>query len=185
MSLSNNERVVKDLSDRGTWEQHFWRWNWAKSKIKEGGNLLVAACGYGYEIPIYQEGKPSEILAVDKAEPIKYASKEFKGQAKFLTEDLETCKKLSKYTDQFDLIVSFETIEHLLHPEIYLETAKNALKVGGFFIGSVPLNVTADPVVYTEEGQVRELLTKYLGANVTFGLQLDTFVLFEYTKETQ
>ena len=38
----------------------------------------------------------------------------------------------------FDAVVSFETIEHLIHPEVFLQELHSILKLGGMLIVSTP-----------------------------------------------
>jgi len=61
-----------------------------------------------------------------------------------------------------DLITSFETIEHLDNPNLFLQGISDVLNAGGKFIYSIPL---ANPskyhkVVYTFES-AQELINKY------------------------
>ena len=64
--------------------------------------------------------------------------------------------------DEWDVVVAFETIEHLANPDFFLENVKNCLVSGGRFIFSVPHMSPAKlhKQLYDEE-KIRALIGKY------------------------
>lgn len=75
--------------------------------------------------------------------------------------DLE--KALSgEWHNQFDTIVCLETLEHMDHPERFVEQVKGLLKVGGHFIFSVPQGDRKSPLhktIFETESDVERLVS--------------------------
>jgi len=115
-----------------TLQEHIARYNFAL-RAAEGNRVLDAACGTGYGTKLLSESA-SEVIGVDISnEAITYASK--------LYPDIAfSCIDLSKTfpaDGPYDLIVSFETIEHLDKPEVFLKNASQNCKE---FLFSIPVN---------------------------------------------
>ena len=137
------ERVVPDQmqNDVLTLTQHLTRYIFAL-KYCVNKKVLDAACGTGYGLNILSF-VASGVWGVDvDEETVKYAKtkNDFSGRPSHLG-----CCDLSKdeFTDlphekSIDVITSFETIEHLEHPNFFLRNVKNALKDDGVFIFSIP-----------------------------------------------
>lgn len=123
--------------------KHVERYEYAFKHSKIDFDVLDAACGCGYGSNMLAR-KARYVLGVDwSKEAINYANKYWsRKNIKFLEYDLnkETYGDLGK----FDLITSFESIEHL--PAPILQTIikfKNILKKGGYLILSHPENEPA------------------------------------------
>ncbi|MBE9391232.1 class I SAM-dependent methyltransferase [Fervidicoccus fontis] len=101
-------------------------------------NYLDLGAGSGYITQIIVNIlKPSDIYVVDFSE---IALKELKKKGfKIIKADLNS-EDLSKVLpkEYFDLITSFEVIEHLFNPDNLLENVKNLLRPGGYLILSTP-----------------------------------------------
>lgn len=132
------ERVVpNDMHDRpDIYSEHLIRYAMAMNYC---GNMeiLDVACGTGYGTKI--------LNSVGKAwggdndlESIKYAQETY-GLENLQVIDLETQTILSVFNQKFDVIVSFETIEHLVNPKYFLKNVREALSEDGLFILSVPV----------------------------------------------
>lgn len=121
-------------------DAHIARYQLARSLCPLQARVLDAACGLGYGSAILAEGRPQvEVLGVDiDPEAIGYATHNYAGHAlSFQTADVERlCPDLPNGT--FDFIASFETLEHVRHPEKVIEAASNLLHPGGLFLCSVP-----------------------------------------------
>ena len=182
--ITNFERVAFGVSDANTIAEHKFRWEWAKGKIQKTDVILIAGCGYGYEIPIYKEREPKEIWAIDKTDAIQYCFHVDYGGLILIDDDLEVCEEFKKLPDDtFNKVISFETIEHLANPNIFLETVVKKLKPRGQFIGSIPIN-NASPVhkvIYTKE-DIKNLLQKYFPDNSYTVWQDPCFVLWDAVK---
>jgi SAM-dependent methyltransferase len=104
----------------------------------EGRNVLDAACGTGFGSQILLRGGAASVLGVDRSEEaLAIARSRYAGSAgiDFRAADCESLDGLGK---KFDVVVSFETIEHLKHPERLVEGARKVLNAGGLFICSTP-----------------------------------------------
>jgi SAM-dependent methyltransferase len=74
-----------------------------------------------------------------------HAEEQFGGDGvEFLVDD---CEQLSQVTDPFGLICCFENIEHLCHPERFLDAAGRLLGPGGLLLISTPDRASTPPFV--------------------------------------
>jgi len=114
---------------------HLARYEFAKGFVS-GKKVLDVACGSGYGSAILKEAGAAKVIGLDiSSDTIKYASAHFQNRGiEFVVENAED---LSSYRD-FDVIVSFETIEHLQHPETFLLEITRALTPNGILIISTP-----------------------------------------------
>ena len=115
--------------------QHLERYKLAKELCSANTRILDAACGYGYGSYILKNR--CSYLGIDKSEKcIRYARQHFEGN--FVYDNLEYCN----LSEKFDFIISFETLEHLTHPEHLLkEFSKSLSPIGyGKLLISIPIN---------------------------------------------
>ena len=181
--LSNFERVAKGISDDNTCREHEFRWTWAKTKIQRTDMVLVSACGYGYEFPIYKEREPKQLWGIDKPDAV-IVVKQLYPEVTAIEDDLEVCEKFAVLDEnQFDKIISFETIEHLADPTKFLETCIKVLRNRGRLIGSVPMNSPggSHKTEYNRES-IEALLKRYFPHNFYTLWQDPCFVLFDCVK---
>lgn len=103
----------------------------------QGAKVLDAACGQGYGSYLMKTWGAQEVVGIDIDEDsIKQASWLFKQDG--LTYKQHTVEELPFEDHSFDLVVSFETIEHIDYPEKLLKEIKRVLKPGGTIIISCP-----------------------------------------------
>lgn len=123
-------------------EEHFERYKFA-SGFAQGKRVLDIACGVGYGSRILIEAKASSVLGCDILEEnIKYATHKYrKGNLDFKVKD--ATKPISE--GKFDLIVSFETIEHIKDFEPVLENFYDSLHEQGKLIISSPNRNITNP----------------------------------------
>ena len=64
--------------------------------------------------------------------------------------------------EKWDMVASFETIEHLENPDFYLESVKECLNEGGYLIFSVPHETPSSlhKQIFNEQA-IRELIEKH------------------------
>lgn len=98
--------------------------------------VLELGCGLGYGTFFLTENGAKKVLAYDAdIDAISFAKRNFMGKrVNYRCAKIENIKNVS----DFDVVVSFEVIEHLVHPEKLLSLAKIALKKNGKFILSTP-----------------------------------------------
>lgn len=131
----NGERQIGSTLD-DIEEKHLERYYYAE-KFSDNKTILDAACGCGYGSYILAK-KAKKVLRVDNSnEALKYADDHYKSQnIHSLKVDLE---KEIPDIGLFDLIISFETIEHLSSPlHVTIKKFYNLLNSGGILIISHP-----------------------------------------------
>lgn len=98
--------------------------------------VLDAACGMGYGTK-YLSKFAKKVVGVDIDEKyIEFANKKYREEKlEFLTNDV---MKINFSNEMFDIVTSFETIEHLTKPEIFLEKISKVLKNNGKLFLSTP-----------------------------------------------
>lgn len=123
------ERMPMDGKDIGGEVSCFDRYTFA-SQFTEGMDVVDAACGDGYGSKFLTNA--NSYLGVDYSdEALKLAEKQYGKKFKKLNLDTEELPKC-------DVVISFETIEHLEDPIEYFNKVKRAAKK--YFIFSVPNN---------------------------------------------
>lgn len=143
------ERIVPGTIE---WESyyanHISRYQFAKEQIEQivATNVLDAACGVGYGSFFLAANERIHITAVDRSqEALGIASKNFtRKNIHFLEDDCHTLANASAKAP-FDCIVSFETLEHLPHPELFIKNCYQNLLEGGRLIISTPNQLVSSP----------------------------------------
>lgn len=118
------------------YNEHLIRYEFAKEFVKER-TVLEIACGTGYGSNMLVEAGAKNVIAMDIDEnAIRKASEEYKKEnLQFKIGDAES---IDLADNSVDVLVSFETIEHLKNPEKFLSEAKRVLKPNGIIIVSTP-----------------------------------------------
>jgi SAM-dependent methyltransferase len=144
----HKDRRMDMLRDAGpAADAHVARYAWAAQFIRPGDRVLDAACGLGYGSAILTDATLADsIVGVDlDEEAIRYATDHFardRRRLNFETRDLSTVSHWSRAA--FDVIVSFETLEHLTAPAKFLAECQRLLTPGGRLICSVPNEYVED-----------------------------------------
>ncbi|WP_286978724.1 class I SAM-dependent methyltransferase [Pseudomonas sp.] len=132
--------MLREVGERS--DAHVARYKWAEKYVRQGDRVLDAACGLGYgSYSLAELSKASEVTGVDGSDyAIEYARSCFcplSGKLKFISGFLPEC--LAAYPDgHFDVIITFETLEHVEYPEELLKEFHRLLSPGGRIVGSVP-----------------------------------------------
>lgn len=133
MSEFTGERVIPGQVEPDLWAEHIARYAFA-ARFAAGKRVLDLGCGTGYGTAELAKFA-TEAVGVDIApEAIDYATEHYKS-ARFV---LGSAAEAHADDGSFDLVTSFELIEHLSDPKILIEQAKRALQPGGLFIVSTP-----------------------------------------------
>lgn len=125
-------------------KDHRERYEFAASRLNGGDEVLDFACGVGYGAKILSNFNSAKFITAcdNNIEALQYAKCHYaSNKIKFLANDASNVK-LPK--ESFDLAISFETIEHLPKPELFLKSVLGSLKPKGRLICSVP-NQTLNP----------------------------------------
>jgi len=141
---------------REIWYEHWHRYVFARQFAK-GKRVLDAACGEGYGSALIA-GVADRVLGVDIAESaIAHARTRYGAQPNLRFERAD-CTQLDVPAASFDLIVSFETLEHVHAQEQLLAGFARALAPGGMLLVSSPDKHTySDISGFRNEFHVREL----------------------------
>ena len=130
------ERIVPDKTPYMCFQQHINRYHFA-SHLCKNKLVLDVACGTGYGSDYLIKNGAKNVTGLDiSAEAIDYAKYNYKNPN--LTFIVGDATKLPFKNEYFDIIVSFETIEHINEYKKFLEECKRVLKKGGVFVCSTP-----------------------------------------------
>ncbi len=136
--LFTGERFLPGLDNCGLEIEHFQRYLSVCEFVK-GKDVLDAACGEGYGSKILSDYAKSVIGIDIDLETVERAKNKYKsvGNLQFLQGSVE---KLEVEDDSIDVVISFETIEHVDEKiqESFLSEIKRVLKPNGFLIMSTP-----------------------------------------------
>lgn len=135
------KQAVGDFTPNDLELSRRWFWSWLKKlnsyvSIEEGKNrkVLEIGCSIGGVTSLLADRG----FAVWASDVSSYAVKEAKKltpKANFFVQDIQ---KPLKIKDKFDLIISFEVVEHLEHPQKGINNMFNGLKRGGKVVISTP-----------------------------------------------
>jgi ubiquinone/menaquinone biosynthesis C-methylase UbiE len=143
ISLLQNERnlhmdMLRESGIRS--DAHIARYMIACQYINTDMTVIDAACGLGYGTYILGMAlNAGQIFGLDSSEfAIQYSSTNYSISSKinFLCCTVTELHFIENNT--IDSVVSFETLEHLPNPYLFINEVKRVLKPGGLFISSVP-----------------------------------------------
>jgi ubiquinone/menaquinone biosynthesis C-methylase UbiE len=117
---------------------HLARYHFALPYCR-GKRVLDVATGTGYGANILRKGGAAEVVAVDREQrALDYATQRYGTDGlRWVNADAYAVP----FGTEFDVVVSFETIEHLKEPERFVIECKRLVKPGGLFVVSTPLSV--------------------------------------------
>jgi GT2 family glycosyltransferase/SAM-dependent methyltransferase/glycosyltransferase involved in cell wall biosynthesis len=126
--------------------------------LVKGKRVLDLACGEGYGSAILSE-TAAEVVGVDVSqEAIDHATAQYAGAGKQLTFHCGGATDTGLHEGRFDVVVSFETIEHLTEQSAMLREIRRVLKPDGVFIVSSPNRpIYSRGGEYKNEFHLREL----------------------------
>ena len=135
--------------------EHWHRYAWAASLVA-GKVVLDAACGEGYGSSLLSR-TASQVTAID----IDRASVEH-ARARYASDRLgfecASCLRLPLADNSVDVVVSFETLEHLAEHDALMREFRRVLRPAGFLLMSSPDRKTySDLTGYANPFHVREL----------------------------
>src|SRR5215471_4331903 len=135
--LPSEERFFPYRSRKGlTSSEHFARYLFAAGLCR-GKRVLDVACGSGYGAYILKSLGAAKVVGEDRdPEAVRFAEKTYATPGlEFRTGDAGA---LDIEGTPFDVVVSFETVEHVTDPEGFLENVKRRLATDGLFLVSCP-----------------------------------------------
>ncbi len=107
------------------------------SPLVAGRSVLDAGCGVGYGSGEFTAGPPAGYVGVDRsADAIRLAQRRYAApHRRFLVADVVA---LPFAAGQFDIVLSFEVVEHLREVDRYLAELRRMLRPGGTCVVSTP-----------------------------------------------
>lgn len=140
--LANRDLHMDMLREAGRRsDAHVSRYVYAAQRVRPGDVVLDAACGLGYGTAVLAACSPgARFIGVDlDEESTHYANANFAAQNPAISYQACDVTNLSFLADHsVDVVVSFETIEHIHDYDTFLAEVKRVLKPDGRFVGSVP-----------------------------------------------
>lgn len=127
------ERMVPENSDLFTFWEHVYRYAFA-SRFVSGKRVLDIACGEGYGAASLQKADAAQVIGVDISEAVCFHARNKYG----LDARRGTAEQIPLPDRSVDVIVSFETIEHVPNPHRFLDECVRILVPGGRLIISTP-----------------------------------------------
>ena len=125
------------------WYEHWHRYHFALP-LAAGKRVLDAACGEGYGTALLAT-RASHAIGVDVSADVVAAARRRYGDRPNLEYAAARCEATGLADASVELVVSFETLEHLGDPEALVREAARVLAPGGLFLVSTP-----NRSVYTE-----------------------------------
>lgn len=100
-----------------------------------GGDLLEIGCGEGRGIAMLKD-KVASFTAIDKIEQVIESLSEQFPDVKFIQDNIPPLKKVEDNT--YDVIITFQVIEHIKNDKLFLEEIHRVLKPGGKALITTP-----------------------------------------------
>jgi len=122
-------------------DAHVVRYTLASQLVHKGDRVIDVACGLGYgSALVYDCGLVDSILAIDSsAFAVEYGHAIFAERRPgltFIEDDVHCIARLPRASAQ--VVISFETLEHIADPRKFVSEAARVLSPGGRVICSVP-----------------------------------------------
>lgn len=127
------ERMVPEATQDDVFWEHIRRYQFATTFVR-ANRVLDIACGEGYGSAALLHAGAASLVGVDISEAaVNHARAKYGIDARLGSAELIPAPDKS-----FDLVVSFETIEHVPHPERFVKEVRRVLTPGGLFLVSTP-----------------------------------------------
>lgn len=131
------ERILVGRTPLHTLSEHVQRYLFAAPHTRDCATLDVA-CGTGYGSAILASAGAKSVLGVDRdAESVAYARRNYAGRRGLSFAEGDALA-LDLPDGSLDVVVSFETLEHLPDPGRFLDEIARVLVPGGLAIVSTP-----------------------------------------------
>src|SRR5450755_2256973 len=128
-----NERMIPESSDSFTFWEHVYRYAFACRFVIEK-RVLDIACGEGYGAAALQKAGALHVIGVDASESVcRHARSKYELDAR-----PGAAEQIPLADGSVDVIVSFETIEHVPDTSRFLDECVRILVPGGRLIISTP-----------------------------------------------
>ncbi len=142
--IFTGERFVPGQASFQTEREHLDRYLFAKKYVR-GKTVLDIACGTGYGSKLLFSNHPSKIYGVDiSKEAIEFAKKN--DESKMIIYKVCDGTNLKCFMSKsVDIVISFETIEHIENYKSFIKETYRVLKDGGVLLISTPNKKYSSP----------------------------------------
>jgi 2-polyprenyl-3-methyl-5-hydroxy-6-metoxy-1,4-benzoquinol methylase len=134
------KQMADDSASRKLFKLHYGRYQIATRYVL-GKQVLDIACGAGYGSQMLGQAGAKSVIGVDVCrQTVDYAQKNYQSPGVSFT-----CESAEEFTwpELFDVVISFETMEHLHQPAQFLGRLHSLLVPNGCLLLSVPLGETS------------------------------------------
>src|SRR6266705_2312288 len=139
------ERVLPGEAPEAVLAEHLGRYHFACSFVRNKV-VLDVACGAGFGAPILLAGGATKYIGVDISnDAVAVANRKYRTSPAISFSIDDACNLATIPDATADVVVSFETVEHLQSPRLFLESVHKALKPEGVFIISTPNRTLVNP----------------------------------------
>lgn len=147
--------------------EHLQRYVFASNYAK-GKSVLDIACGAGYGSHLLLAGGASSVTGVDiSAEAVRFAKDHYGANGTtFIVHNAEQFKN-----GRYDMIASFETLEHLDKRQQFLENTRSMLNEQGILILSTPNKLITSPMKTPSEIRNKYHTYEYLEEEFILAIQ--------------
>ena len=151
---ATGERLIPTQRGKNTWE-HLHRYYLA-TKYSQDRHVLDIASGEGYGARIISS-VASTVVGIDiSQEAVSHATATYKSSN--LSYKVGTCLCIPLPDQSVDLVVSFETIEHIEEHHLFLAEIKRVLRKDGMLIISTPnKKIYSDLATFSNPFHLKEL----------------------------
>lgn len=127
------ERMVPENADNVTFWEHIYRYRFAAPFVK-GKRVLDIACGEGYGSAALQKAGAASVIGVDIApDSVAHAHRKYGIDAR-----VGDATAIPLPDNSVDVVISFETIEHIDDPTRFVDECARVLNSDGIAIISTP-----------------------------------------------
>jgi ubiquinone/menaquinone biosynthesis C-methylase UbiE len=157
LTFTGERFVPGDPNAKGEmWYEHWHRYHYVLPLVA-GKSVLDVACGEGYGSALMSR-HAAEVCGVDiSAEAIEHGRHAYADRSNLKLVEA-SCTKLPFEAATFDIVVSFETIEHIHEQAEFLDEVRRVLKPAGVLILSCPNKAEySDKRGFANEFHVKEL----------------------------
>lgn len=127
------ERMVPGAAEELIFWEHVERYRFAGGLVRDK-EVLDIACGEGYGSAALLRAGAASLVGVDiSSEAVEHARAKYHVDAR-----VGSAEEIPLPDKSQDLVVSFETIEHVPQPELFLDECVRVLRPGGTLVISTP-----------------------------------------------